>query len=171
VRVGPGSDEQLAVVGTLAGRAYQLGELFAGTDENGGRLLWVPMLDGAERAGVLRIGLDEVSPTGAAGPVADDATLRRWVWTLSGLAGHILMSKIVHSDRLRRWRSNGDLSPPSELLWQLVPPRTFATDKVVVSALLEPHDDVAGDAYDYNVEGDVLDLACSMPLATTYGRV
>jgi serine phosphatase RsbU (regulator of sigma subunit) len=29
----------------------------------------------------------------------------------------------------------------------------------VVSALLEPHEQVAGDAYDYNVEGSVVDLA------------
>src|SRR3954447_5785020 len=73
--------------------------------------------------------------------------------------GHIVMTKIVYSDRLRRWRSNGPLSAASELLWQLLPPRTFATKWVAVSALLEPHEQVAGDPYDYNVEGDVVDLA------------
>jgi serine phosphatase RsbU (regulator of sigma subunit) len=44
-------------------------------------------------------------------------------------------------------------------VWQLLPPRTFATDRVVVSAVLEPHNQVAGDAFDYNVDGDVVDLA------------
>jgi hypothetical protein len=148
------ADDQIAVVGTIAGRAYQLGEILAGTDERGRRLLWVPMLDGADRVGVLRIGLDE-----AGGQVDDDALAREWLWTLAGLAGHLVMSKMIHSDRLRRWRSNGPLSLPSELLWHLIPPRTFATERVVVSALLEPHDRVAGDAYDYNVEGDAIDLA------------
>jgi hypothetical protein len=69
---------------------------------------------------------------------------------LAGLIGHVLMTKIVYSDRLRRWRSNGPLTAASELLWQLLPPRTFATGRVVVSAILEPPGYVAGDAYDYN---------------------
>jgi hypothetical protein len=152
VRPEPGGE--VAVSGTIAGRAYQLGEILPATDDRG-RVLWVPMLDGTDRVGVVRIGLDEVLDAG----VEDGPLLRRWVWTLAGLVGHLVMTKVVYSDRLRRWRSGGPLSLPSELLWQLVPPRTFATERVVVSAILEPHDQVAGDAYDYNVEGDVVDLA------------
>lgn len=148
------ADDQIAVVGTVAGRSYQLGEILPGTDERGRRLLWVPMLDGADRVGVLRIGLDE-----AGSHIDDDPPTREWLWTLAGLVGHVVMAKMAHSDRLRRWRSYGPLSLPSELLWQLVPSRTFATERVVVSALLEPYDRVAGDAYDYNVEGDAIDLA------------
>jgi hypothetical protein len=110
----------------------------------------VPVLDGTDRVGVLRVGL---------GDAADDAELRRWSWVLAGALGHILVTKLVYSDHLRRVRTNGPLSQNSELLWQLLPPRTFATDRVVVSALLEPYADVAGDAYDYNVERDVVDLA------------
>jgi hypothetical protein len=98
------------------------------------------MLDGTERAGVLRIGL---------GPgVTEDDELRRWLWALSGLVGHIVMSKLAYSDHLRRLRGAGALSEAAELLWQLLPPRTCATRGVVVTALLEPRDDVAGDAYD-----------------------
>lgn len=132
------------VEGTLAGRAYQLGEIFPATDGAGGWVLWVPMVDGADRAGVLRIGL--------APGVVDDVELRRRCWTLSGLLGHILISKMPYSERLRWLRSNGPLSPSAELLWQLLPPRTFATDQLVVTALLEPYDRVAGDAYDYAVD-------------------
>ncbi|WP_226370173.1 PP2C family protein-serine/threonine phosphatase [Pseudonocardia oceani] len=150
VPIGDAADQQVRVVGTMAGRAYQLGEILPGLDDAGARVLWVPVLDGTDRAGVMRIGL---------GDRDDDADLRRWVWILAGLTGHLLMTKIVYSDRLRRWRSNGPLSLASELLWQMLPPRTFATDRVVVAALLEPHDRVAGDAYDYNVDGDVIDLA------------
>ena len=73
--------------------------------------------------------------------------------------GHIVATKTVYSDRLRRWRSNGPLTAASELLWQLLPPRTLATDRITVSAVLEPHQQVAGDAFDYNVDGDVVDLA------------
>jgi hypothetical protein len=151
---------QIDIAGTLAGRAYQLGETLPGTDHDS-RVLWVPVLDGTDRLGVLRVGLD--GPTGAdphtATPSCDDAELRRWLFTLAGLMGHIVATKTVYSDRLRRWRSNGPLTAASELLWQLLPPRTLATDRITVSAVLEPHQQVAGDAFDYNVDGDVVDLA------------
>jgi serine phosphatase RsbU (regulator of sigma subunit) len=120
------------------------------------------VLDGTDRVGVMKVGLDEHPCRGTAGDVVrvvDDAELRRRLWTLAGLVGHILITKIAYSDRLRRWRSNGPLSPASELLWQLLPPRTFATERVVVSAILEPPAQVAGDGYDYNVDGDIVDIA------------
>jgi hypothetical protein len=141
----------VGVEGTVAGRAYQFGEILPADDGQGGRLLWVPMLDGTERLGVLRIGLAE--------GMIDDQELRERCWSLSGLMGHILMSKLAYSDWLRRLRSNGPLSVPSELLWQLLPPRTFATEQVLVTALLEPHDQVAGDAYDYAAESSTMHLA------------
>jgi hypothetical protein len=133
----------VAVEGTLAGRAYQLGEIVPARDGDG-RVLWVPMLDGADRAGVLRIGL----PAG----VVDDGSLRQRCWALSGLLGHILVSKVPYSERLRWIRGGAALSAPAEMTWQLVPPRTFATERLVVTALLEPWDKVAGDAYDYAVD-------------------
>jgi serine/threonine protein phosphatase PrpC len=132
----------VAVEGTLAGRAYQLGEIVPG-HERGGHVLWVPMVDGTDRVGVLRIGL---SPG-----VVDDGPLRRRCWALSGLLGHILISKVPYSERLRWIRGGASLSPAAEMTWRLVPPRTFATERLVVTALLEPWDKVAGDAYDYAV--------------------
>ena len=149
--VRPDGGEQEPVETGGAGRAYQLGEIVPGTDERGGRLLWVPMLDGTERAGVLRIGL--------AHDTTDDEHLRQDVWSLSGLMGHIIMAKIPYSDRLRRMRNAGQLSVASELMWQLLPPRTMATEEVVITAILEPHDRVAGDAYDYSVDSHTAMLA------------
>uniref|UniRef100_UPI001C5F926B PP2C family protein-serine/threonine phosphatase n=1 Tax=Pseudonocardia nigra TaxID=1921578 RepID=UPI001C5F926B len=113
--------------------------------------LWVPMLDGTERAGLLRIGLD----TG----VVDDETLRRRLWSLSGLMGHIVMTKMAYSEHLRRLRGAGRMSAASTLMWQLLPPRTFATREVVVTALLEPCERVAGDGYDYVVDDHEVDVA------------
>jgi serine phosphatase RsbU (regulator of sigma subunit) len=149
--VSPQLLPSVGVEGTVAGRAYQLGEILPAEDGHGDRLLWVPMLDGTGRLGVLRIGLAKT--------INDDQELREQCWSLSGLMGHILMSKMAYSDWLRRLRSNGPLSAPSELLWQLLPPRTFATEQVLVTALLEPHDQVAGDAYDYAAESGVMHLA------------
>jgi hypothetical protein len=66
---------------------------------------------------------------------------------LSGLLGHILICKLPYSERLRWMRTGGALSASAELMWQLMPPRTFATDRLVVTALLDPWDH----AYDYAV--------------------
>jgi hypothetical protein len=149
--VRPDGADQVSVETGDAGRAYQLGQIVAATDGRGGRLLWVPMLDGTERAGVLRVGL---------GPgVTDDQIFRRNVWSLSGLMGHIIMAKMPYSDRLRRMRNAGGLSVASELMWHLLPPRTMATDEAVITAILEPYDRVAGDAYDYSVDSHVATLA------------
>ncbi|MBV9013270.1 MAG: serine/threonine-protein phosphatase [Pseudonocardiales bacterium] len=149
--VSPQLVAPIAVEGTLAGRAYQFGEITSAMDDRGSRLLWVPMFDGTERVGVLRIRLAE--------EIKDDQELRQRCWSLAGLMGHIVMTKIAYSDRLRWLRSHGSLSVPSDLLWQLLPPRTFATERVVVTALLEPHDQVAGDAYDYAADATTLGLA------------
>ncbi|MDD7967835.1 PP2C family protein-serine/threonine phosphatase [Actinomycetospora lemnae] len=139
------------VEGTLAGRAFQHGEFVAGFSDEGRRVLWVPMLDGTERAGVVRLDLDP--------DVVDDLELRRRCWTLSGVMGHIAIGKLPYSDRIRRIRAPRPLSVAAELLWQLVPPRTFATGNVVVTALLEPYDQVAGDAYDYVVDAQTAYVA------------
>jgi hypothetical protein len=151
VGVRPDHDERLEVEGTLAGRAFQLGETVDSVDGDGRRVLWLPMLDGTERVGVLRLTLAE--------EVVADERFRARCLSLAGLVGHIVMTKIAYSDRLRRLRSDGALTTAAELLWQLVPPRTFSTDRVVVTALLEPWDRVAGDAYDYAVDDQVVDLA------------
>lgn len=148
--VGAHPSPAQSVQGSLAGRAFQHGEHVRGTDATGGRVLWMPMLDGTERAGVIRLVLGD--------DVVDDADLRRHCWAVSGLMGHVVMSKMVYSDHLRRLRAPQPLSVASEMLWQLVPPRTFATERVVLSALLEPYDRVAGDAYDYAVDDGVVHL-------------
>lgn len=149
--MGPTGPARLNVVGTLPGHAYQVGEILAGPDEPEGRVLWVPIVGGSDRIGVLRVGLGD--------GVVDNAELRQKLWTLAGLVNYIATAKLAYCDGLRRLRSAGPMSAASELLWQLLPPRTFATDRVVVSALLEPCERVAGDAYDYNVEQQVVDFA------------
>lgn len=98
---------------------------------------------------MLRIGL---SPD-----TVDDLALRRSLWSLAGLIGHVVMTKLRYSIGVQQLRA-ADLSPASELMWQLMPPRTFATDRVVISALLEPSEQVAGDAYDYAVD-HLIDVA------------
>ena len=149
--VRPGAEQRVDVEGTLAGRAYQHSETMVGVDGAGRRLLWVPSLDGTERVGVVGVALGE--------HVVDDDEFRAYCRSLAGLVGHVVMAKLAYSDRLRRLRCDAGLTTAAELLWQLVPPRTFATERVVVTGLLEPWDRVAGDAYDYAVDDQVVELA------------
>jgi stage II sporulation SpoE-like protein len=139
------------VVGTLAGHAYQVGEIVAGSAPSGDRVLWVPIVGAGDRTGVLRVELSDRA--------VDDTVLRQRLWALAGLVNYIVMAKLPSSARLRRLRSVVPLSVASELLWHLLPPRALATERVAVSALLEPCEHVAGDAYDYNVHDQMVDLA------------
>jgi serine phosphatase RsbU (regulator of sigma subunit) len=47
----------------------------------------------------------------------------------------------------------------AELRWATLPPLTFINDRVAISGLLEPAYEIAGDAFDYAVNGDVAHLA------------
>jgi hypothetical protein len=149
--VWPTAATPVDVEGSPTGQAYQLGEIVLDATELDQHVLCIPMLDGTERLGVLRVAL---TPS-----IVDDETLHRRLWSLAGLMGHLTMAKMAYSDQLWRLRSISGLSIASELLWQQLPPRTFATDDVVVTALLEPSDQVAGDAYDYSVDAHVVHLA------------
>jgi hypothetical protein len=138
----------VTVEGSLAGRAFQFVEVVAGTDFDEGVVLWLPMLDGTERLGVLRLGL----PDGADG---DDPGLRQRCSVVAGLAGHLVATKLPYGDVLKVARRSTPLTVAAELLWQLVPPLTFTSRDVVITAVLEPHDRVGGDGFDYAVDDDV----------------
>jgi serine phosphatase RsbU (regulator of sigma subunit) len=47
----------------------------------------------------------------------------------------------------------------AEIIWNQLPPLTFAVDGTTVTAVLEPCYDVGGDAFDYAANGDTLHIA------------
>jgi serine phosphatase RsbU (regulator of sigma subunit) len=47
----------------------------------------------------------------------------------------------------------------AELVWAFLPPQTFATEQVLVSASLEPAYEAGGDAFDYALLGDHLHVS------------
>jgi serine phosphatase RsbU (regulator of sigma subunit) len=47
----------------------------------------------------------------------------------------------------------------AELVWAYLPPRTFATDRVLVAASLEPAYEAGGDGFDYALLGDHLHIS------------
>lgn len=146
-----GADEgpaTLGLEGTLAGRAYRMTEVLTGT--TGGARLWVPLLDGAERLGVLELRADH--PTDLDG-------LRGPALSLAGLLAELVVSRSQYTDAYERVRRGTPMGVAAELLWRQLPPTTFATRRFALSAQLEPWHEVGGDAFDYSLQGDVLHLA------------
>lgn len=147
---GPGEEprQPLGVEGTLPGRAFRMIEVVrtAGGDQHG---LWLPLLDGTERLGVLEVVTDT--------PVDQDrvASLK----DLATLVSELIITKGQYGDRFHRTRRSRRMSLAAELQWNLLPPLTFATDDVLVSGHVQPSYEVGGDAFDYAMNDDVLHIA------------
>ncbi|GIH72550.1 PP2C family protein-serine/threonine phosphatase [Sphaerimonospora thailandensis] len=112
------------------------------------RRLWVPMLDGAERIGVL----------GVTVPV-DNETSRWRAQRLGTVMALLIMSKRDRSDDYACLVRAHQMTLSAEVLWNLMPASTFANDRVVISAALEPAYDVGGDVFDYGLRGDMMHLS------------
>jgi hypothetical protein len=142
------TDESASLEGTLAGRAFRHSEVMASTVD--GARLWVPLLDGTERLGVCQVEVAEE---------ADLERLRRPSLALAALLAELVISKGQYTDSFEKTRRAVPMGVPAELLWRQLPPTTFATDRFVITALLEPWHEVGGDAFDYSLDGDVLHVA------------
>ena len=146
-RYGDDAPTELAIEGTVPGRAFQLGMIAPASAATTGQW-WVPLLDGAERLGVLRVGF-------AGSGVEVDEDLNQ----LAGLVALLLESKRGTSDSYSRLVRRRTMNVAAEMEWHLMPPRTFATDRVLISAVMEPAYQVSGDAFDYALAGEVMHLS------------
>ncbi|MGC4768518.1 PP2C family protein-serine/threonine phosphatase [Micromonospora sp. DT44] len=143
---GPTRDE-LTIETTLAGRAFTTLDVQRAAD-NPDRI-WVPLLLGCERLGVLEV----VSPAAA------DTSLDGPAWELAVNVAQVLVNRRRYGDVVERMRRRLPMQVAAEIVWGLLPPLTFATDDLVVTAILEPCYDVGGDIFDYALNGDVLSIA------------
>jgi serine phosphatase RsbU (regulator of sigma subunit) len=137
----------LRIDSTLAGRAYQtltIQSVRAGA----GHQLWIPLVDGTERLGALALTVADGS----------EAHLDQYR-TLASLAGLIVAAKNSCSDSYAHLQRTQEMAPQAELVWAFLPPRTFATGRVLVCASLEPAYEAGGDAFDYSLLGDHLHLS------------
>jgi hypothetical protein len=137
----------LAVDSTLAGRAYQTASIQSGRGEDAPQL-WIPLVDGTERLGVLGLTVADTS----------DAALARYR-TLASLAGMLIGTKSSSSDAYAQIQRTQEMALQAELVWAFLPPRTFATRPVLVTAELEPAYEAGGDAFDYSLLGDHLHVS------------
>ncbi|MEU5438506.1 GAF domain-containing SpoIIE family protein phosphatase [Streptomyces sp. NPDC020719] len=108
----------------------------------------LPLLDGGDQVGVLAVTLDAV----------DDDT-RRLLRRTAGLAADLLQTKNGYTDLFFRTRRGEPMSVAAEIQWSLLPPLSMVMPHVAVAGVLEPAYAVAGDSFDYALNGDVLHLA------------
>jgi phosphoserine phosphatase RsbU/P len=141
-QTGPAPSAQ-PVSGTLAGRVFT--RVRSAADEPNQRL-WVPMVDGTDRLGVIEF-------TGAHPDSQEKCEL------IAGLVGHLMVSTRNRGDQLERARRSQPMSTAAELLWSVLPPLTASFDRAVVSAVLQPCYDVGGDGFDYAVDDGMMRLA------------
>ena len=142
--------DSLAIDSTLAGYAFRtvtIQHVPAGEGRAGYRV-WVPLVDGTERLGVLSLLASDVG----------EAMLDQYR-AFASLAGLMIVAKSGYSDTYARVRRSGKMAVQAELIWGFLVPRTFATDRVLVAATLEPAYEAGGDAFDYSVRGDHLHVS------------
>ncbi|MFW3172795.1 PP2C family protein-serine/threonine phosphatase [Geodermatophilus sp. CPCC 206100] len=148
---GTPAGESIAIDGTLPGRVFQTVRALP-SEAHGLPRLWLPVLDGAERIGVLEVRVDTVAEL-------YDPVLREECRWLAAMVGHLVAGMGRYGDALERARRTRPRTPSAELLWQQLPPLTAASDAFVLAGLLEPAYEVGGDAFDYSISEDVVSLA------------
>ncbi|KAB1935738.1 serine/threonine-protein phosphatase [Micromonospora sp. ALFpr18c] len=137
---------ELSIETTLAGRAFTTLDVQRAPD-NPDRI-WVPLLLGCERMGVLEV----------VTPVAGDRAMEGPAWEVAVTVAQLLVNRRPYGDVVERMRRRLPMQVAAEIVWGLLPPLTFATDDMVVTAILEPCYDVGGDIFDYALNGDVLSV-------------
>jgi serine phosphatase RsbU (regulator of sigma subunit) len=150
---GPSSKPRdvLSVDGSVAGRAFQRVEphdVAASPDE---RRVWLPLLDGVERLGVLEMLLPGPDP------LAEEAL--ELLGQFAHLISELILSNSQYTDTYEWVRRRRPMTLPAEMQHGLLPPLTFGTTRVIISGLLAPAYEVGGDAFDYSLNGNIAHVA------------
>lgn len=133
---------------SAAGLAFRSVEVVRSPLHDGTATLWLPLLDGAERAGVLELGYPEEPSS------ADEENAR----SLASLVAELTVTRDSYSDVYARLRRSRPMTLAAEIQWDLLPPLTFGSERIVVSGALEPSYEIGGDTFDYAVNGTTAEL-------------
>lgn len=136
---------RLPIDGSPAGEAFRRRDVveLADGDE---RRIWLPMLNSIDRLGVLGV------------TVRGDHD-RRGLLALASLAGELVSAKSAYGDRLLLSRRTRSMTLAAEMRWSMLPPPTFTSPEVTVAGIFEPAYEIAGDTFDYAINGGCVHLA------------
>jgi serine phosphatase RsbU (regulator of sigma subunit) len=140
----PGEPEPRKVDGTLAGEAF-----CTALSTNEDTCLWLPLLHGAERLGVLELQVKDYPSESA----------RHDLEVIAALVAELIASRRFYGDAVERTRRRLPMQLAAEIIWNQLPPLTFAANGALVTAVLEPCYDVGGDAFDYAANGNIVLIA------------
>jgi hypothetical protein len=133
------------VSSSMAGRAFRTGEpVIAARDE--GERVWVPLVERGERTGVVALTL----------PVVDETGLEECV-RLGQFAGLLVRGFARTTDLMHLRRRRRSMTLAAGMQWDLLPPLTVRGAQALVCGRLEPAYEIAGDAFDYAINGRQLD--------------
>jgi serine phosphatase RsbU (regulator of sigma subunit) len=135
------------VSGTMAGRAFATGQPVASARDGSVRV-WVPVMEQTTRTGVLAMTVPDASEA-----ILAQAEL---LGVFAGLAV-AAAARVTDIPYVRR-RGNA-MSLPAGMQWDLLPPLSARTAGALIAGVLEPAYDIAGDAFDYAVNGPDLHFA------------
>lgn len=139
--------QELSVEGSIGGRAFRRVEVLSTRVTSRTRRLWIPLLDGTERLGVAELLVQDCTPD-------LESRLRAFV----SLVAELFVVNDRYTDIFAQLRRRKTLSLAAEIQWELLPPLTFGSDRVVISGALEPAYDIGGDTFDYAVNGPTADF-------------
>ncbi|MFD9871742.1 PP2C family protein-serine/threonine phosphatase [Streptomyces niveus] len=132
---------------SAAGRAF-LHASPVETEQSDGVRMYLPLLNGSDEVGVIALTLDTVD--------GDD---RRLLRRLAGLVADILVTKHAYTDQFFQARRREPMSVAAEMQWSLLPPLTMSVPQVAVGGAVEPAYRIAGDSFDYALNGTILHAA------------
>ncbi|MEU0674735.1 PP2C family protein-serine/threonine phosphatase [Streptomyces sp. NPDC006172] len=128
----------LSIDDSPAGWTYRTQSLRVQAHGAGGVTAWFPLLDGAERLGVVAVHAQALT--------APSLTRGR---ALAALLGMMLTSKRAYKDSYAGHIRTQPMRLPAELVRAFLPPRTIGNGRVVSTAVLEPAYQLGGDAFDH----------------------
>ncbi|MEU8580222.1 PP2C family protein-serine/threonine phosphatase [Streptomyces abikoensis] len=114
-------------------------------DADNDMIAWMPLIDGAERLGVLAVRTTSL----------DGVRMRR-SRMLAHLFAMLITSKRAYSDWLAARTRITPMRLPAEMLRAFLPSHTIGSSRCVSTAVLEPAYEIAGDAFDHAVVKDIL---------------
>ncbi|MEU1865686.1 PP2C family protein-serine/threonine phosphatase [Streptomyces gardneri] len=135
------------VEGSPAGEAF-LSRRTVEVPRDGNVRMYLPLLDGSDQVGAMAVTLDSVDD--------DD---RRLLRRLAGLVADMIVTKDAYTDLFFQTRRRAPMSVAAEIQWSLLPPLSMTVPQVEVAGILEPAYTVAGDSFDYALNGDILHVA------------
>ncbi|MEU4215141.1 PP2C family protein-serine/threonine phosphatase [Actinoplanes sp. NPDC026623] len=132
---------------TAAGRSFTSARPVR-HDDPADLLLWLPLVHGAERLGVLRVRLSAEPDDGYQG-----------LTVIAALLAELISSRRFYGDAVEHTRRRLPMQLAAEIIWNQLPPLSFTAHDTTITAVLEPSYNVGGDAFDYAANGTTLHIA------------